>query len=189
VQGSHGQVGEPSETEDSQAVPEGSHAIEDNEVPRGHSCSRKPRKHAQSITTINSDGDDEEASLQPWPKRPRPNVCDMQTSDAGYEWVDDKDHCIKCVQRDRQCAANPGHACWQCCCSKIACSVMMAVRARSRSHSQAPRKPAPHWHSPSVPSTLNRGRSQHAKSQHQTLVPAAANPPRKPSRSFIIRTI
>jgi len=68
VQGSRGQVGEPSETEDSQAVPEGSHAIEDDEVPRGHSCSCKPRKHAQSIATINSNSDDEEASLQPQPK-------------------------------------------------------------------------------------------------------------------------
>jgi len=155
VQGSRGQVGEPSETEDSQAVPEGSRAIEDNEVPRGCSCSHKLRKHAQSITMINSDGDDEEASLQPWPKRPRPNIRDMQTPDAGYEWVDDKDHCIKCIQRDRQCAANPGHACWQCCCSKIACSMMTAVRARSRSRSQALRKPAPRWCSPSAPSMLN----------------------------------
>jgi len=68
VQGSHGQVGEPSKTKDSQAVPEGSHAIEDNEVPRGCSRSRKPRKHAQSVATINSDGDDEEASSQPRPK-------------------------------------------------------------------------------------------------------------------------
>jgi len=68
VQGSHGQVGEPSETEDSQAVPEGSHAIEDNEVPRGCSRSCKLRKRAQSIAMINSDGDDEEASLQPQPK-------------------------------------------------------------------------------------------------------------------------
>jgi len=177
VQGSRGQVGEPSGTEDSQAVP------------RGRSRSRKLRKRAQSVTTINSNGDDEEASLQPRPKRPRPNVCDMQTPDAGYEWVDDKDCCIKCIQRDRQCAANPGHACWQCCCSKIACSMMTAVRARSRSRSQAPRKPALRRHSPSVPSTLNRGRSQHAKSQCQTPAPAAANPPRKPSKSFIIRTI
>jgi len=98
VQGSCGQVGEPSETEDSQAVPEGSHAIKDDEVPRGHSCSRKLRKCAQSVTMINSDSDDEEASSQPWPKRPRPNVHDMQTPDAGYEWVDDKDHCIKCIK-------------------------------------------------------------------------------------------
>jgi len=40
-----------------------------------------------------------------------------------------------------------------------------------------------------APSTLNRGRSQRAKSQRQTPAPAAANPPRKPSKSFIIRTI
>ena len=93
VQGSCGQVGEPSKTEDSQAVPEGSCAIEDDEVPRACSRSRKPRKCAQSITTINSDGDDEKASSQP-----RPNVRDMQTPDAGYEWVDDKDRCIKCIQ-------------------------------------------------------------------------------------------
>jgi len=189
VQGSRGQVGEPSETEDSQAVPEGSRAIKDNEVPRGHSRSCKLRKHAQSVATINSNSDDEEASSQPWPKQPRPNVRDMQTPDAGYEWVDDKDRCIKCIQRDRQCAVNPGHACWQCCCSNIACSMMMAVRVRSRSCSQAPRKPAPHRRSPSVPSTLNQGRSQCAKSQCQTPAPAAANPPRKPSKSFIIQTI
>jgi len=153
VQGSHGQVGEPSETEDSQAVPEGSHDIKDDEVPRGHSHSCKPRKHAQSIAMINSDSDDEEASSQPQPKQPRPNVHDMQTPDTGYEWVDDKDCCIKCVQRDQWCAVNPGCACWQCCCSKIACSMMTAVRVRSRLHSQAPRKPALHWHSPSAPST------------------------------------
>jgi len=170
-------------------VPEGSRAIEDDEVPRGHSRSRKPRKRAQSVATINSDGDDEEASSQPRPKRPRPNVRDMQTPDSGYEWVDDKDRCIKYIQQDQRCAANPGRACWQCCCSKIACSMMTAVRVRSRSCSQALRKPAPHRRSPSAPSTLNRGRSQRAKSQCQTLAPAVANPARKPSKSFIIRTI
>jgi len=65
------QVGEPSETEDSQAVPEESCAItEDDEVPRGRSCgcSCKPRKWAQLVVTINSDGNDEQASSQPWPK-------------------------------------------------------------------------------------------------------------------------
>jgi len=186
-QSSRGQVGEPVETEDSQAVPAESHPIEDNEVPRGHSCSHKPRKRAQSVATINSEGDDEPGSSEPWPKKPRPNICDMQKPEQGYEWVDDKDRCIKCAQRDQWCAANPGRACWQCCCSKIACSMMTAVRVRSRSRSQAPRKPAPHQRSPSVPSTLNPGKSQRSKRKHQT--PAPANPPMKQSKLFIIQTI
>jgi len=97
-QSSHGQVGEPMATEDSQAVPAESHPIEDNEVPRGCSCSHKPRKRAQSVVTINSDGDDKPGSSEPQPKRPRPNVCDMQKPEQGYEWVDDKDRCIKCIQ-------------------------------------------------------------------------------------------
>ena len=97
-QSSHGQVGEPRETEDSQAVPAESHPIEDNEVPRGCSHSHKLRKHAQLVVVINSNGDDELASLEPQPKRPRPNVHNMQKPEQGYEWVDDKDCCIKCIQ-------------------------------------------------------------------------------------------
>ena len=186
-QSRRGQVGEPRETEDSQAVPAESRPIKDDEVPRGRSRSRKPRKCAQLVATINSDSDDEPGSLEPRPKRPRPNVCDMQKPEQGYEWVDDKDRCIKCIQRDRRCVANPGHACWQCCCSKVGCSMMTAVRVRSRSRSQAPRKPAPCQRSPSAPSTLNPRKSQRAKRQRQTLAPA--NPPRKPSKSFIIQTI
>jgi len=186
-QSSRGQVGEPMETEDSQAVPAESHPIEDNEVPRGRSRSRKLRKHAQSVMTINSDGDNEPGSSEPRPKKPRPNICDMQKPEQGYEWVDDKDRCIKCVQRDRRCAANPGCACWQCCCSKIGCSMMTAVRVRSRLRSQALRKPAPCQRSPSAPSTLNPGKSQCSKRQRQA--PAPANPPTKQSKSFIIQTI
>jgi len=108
-----------------------------------------------------------------------PSCCSLtmtqQTPDPGYKWVDDKDWCIKCVQQDWWCAVNPGHACWQCCCSKIACSMMTAVRARSRSCSQAPRKPAPCQCSPSAPLTLNCGKSQCSKAnvrpQHQPIHP------------------
>jgi len=182
-----GQVGEPMEIEDSQAVPAESRPIEDNEVPRGCSRSCKPRKRAQLVMTINSEGDDEPGSLEPRPKKPRPNIHNMQKPEQGYEWVDDKDCCIKCAQQDQRCAANPGHACWQCCCSKIACSMMTAVRVRSRSRSQALRKPAPCQCSPSMPSTLNPGKSQHSKHKHQT--PAPTNPPTKQSKLFIIQTI
>jgi len=186
-QSSRGQVGEPIQTEDSQAVPAESRPIEDSEVPRGRSRSCKPRKRAQSVATINSEGDDEPGASEPRPKKPRPNVRDMQKPEQGYEWVDDKDRCIKCTQWDQRCVANPGRACWQCCCSKIACSMMTAVRARSRLCSQAPRKPAPRQRSPSTPPTLNPGKSQRSKCQRQT--PAPANPPTKQSKSFIIQTI
>ena len=128
-------IGEPSQTSDSPPAPEGpigesSRAIDDGDQSwRGRSRSRghKPGKRGQSVATINSDGDGEQASSHPQPKRARPNVQDMLIPDPGYKWVEYENRCGKCVQRGQQCVAYPGKACWQCCCSKVACSFMNDV--------------------------------------------------------------
>ena len=128
-------IGEPSQTSDSPPAPEGpigesSCAIDDGDLSwRGRSCSRgrKPRKHGQSVATINSDGDGEQASSHPQLKRARPNIRDMLIPDPGYEWVEYENRCRKCIQRGQQCVAYPGKACWQCCCGKVACSFMNDV--------------------------------------------------------------
>ena len=152
-------IGEPVQPLDSPALPEGpkgesSCAITGDESHGGHSRSRgqgrKPRKRMQSVTTINTDSDNEQAPSHPHPKRSRPNVRDMLIPDPGYKWVEYEDRCEKCEQRGRQCAAYAGKACWQCCCSKVACNFLNEVRASSRSRSQAPRKSAPHQWLPST---------------------------------------
>ena len=76
VDKSGGHVGEPSQTSYSPPVPDGaigesSRTIADSdESQRGCSRSRgrKPRKCGQSVATMNSDGDGEQASPHPQPK-------------------------------------------------------------------------------------------------------------------------
>ena len=146
VKSDGGEVGEPRQTAISAVVPEDWNGESsrvgnnNNEFCRGRSQSRgcKTRKRAQSVATINSNEDSARVSSNPPPKRPRLNVHDMVTPDPGYEWVETENHCTKCVECGRQCAAYPGKACWQCCCGKVACSFRTKAREMSRSRSQAP---------------------------------------------------
>ena len=106
VKSDGGEAGEPCQTAISAVVPEdvkgeSSRVVNnDDEVCRGRSHSQgcKPRKQAQSIATINSDNDSVQVLSQPQPKRPRLNVRDMVTPDPGYEWVETKNRCTKCVE-------------------------------------------------------------------------------------------
>ena len=88
------------------------------------------------------DHDDCSQLAEPAPKRAKLTIRDIDTPGPGYMWVSEEESCLRCKKRKFRCAINPGRACWQCACTKYACSVMTTVQAQSRAKSQARCTPA-----------------------------------------------
>ena len=140
---------------------------------RGRGRTRRPTKRAKLAATVTTD--DENDPTEPVTKRSRPTVRDIDTPLTGYAWVADDERCRRCKKRNLRCAINPGRACWQCACTKYACSATVTVPAQFRARSQAKSTPARHvtssparapTRSPSriatpCPSTGRRSQSRH----------------------------
>ena len=105
---------------------------------RGRSRTRRPKKLAKLAATVASD---DENDTEPVAKRSRLSVRDIDTPGTGYAWVSDDERCQRCEKRNLRCAIYPGRACWQCACTKLACSTTVVIRAQSRARSQARRTP------------------------------------------------
>ena len=131
---------------------------------RGRSRTRRPKKRAKLAATVTTD--DENDSTEPMAKRSRPTVRDIDTPvTAGYASVSDDERCRRCKKRNLHCAINPGRACWQCACTKYACSAMVTVPAQFRTRSQDKSTPARRVTSSPAPAPRTRSPSRVAHQQ------------------------
>ena len=112
----------------------------DSSPPHGHdrSRTRRPKKRVKLAATVTTD---DENDTEPVATRIRLSVRDIDTPGTGYAWASDDERCQRCKKRNLRCAIYPGRACWQCACTKLACSATVVVRAQSTARSQARRTP------------------------------------------------